>query len=140
MEGVRDLKHGRVHLLQSIDTLLKLNVVWGQLSLSWAVSASLAMGSAGMGDGVEVASLGGLSHLVLNLANLLLDILLRPGGPWRKGGAIGAWSAYLDVGNATGEEGGGNERTKCSFRKPRSCRGSPLLSVCATCPTSVCLV
>lgn len=59
----RDLQHRRVHLLQRVDTLLQLNVVGRQL------------------------------RLVLDLADLLLDVLLRPGGPWRKGRPVAAWSA-----------------------------------------------
>jgi hypothetical protein len=34
-EAVRDLEHGRVHLFQRIDALLKLNVVRRELGLSY---------------------------------------------------------------------------------------------------------
>jgi hypothetical protein len=44
MQGaVRDLKHGRMHLLQRIDALLELDVVRGELSLSDGVSAFSSM-------------------------------------------------------------------------------------------------
>lgn len=36
---------------------------------------------------------GETAHLVLDIANLLLDILLRPGSPRGKGGAVATVSA-----------------------------------------------
>jgi hypothetical protein len=40
--------------------------------------------------------LGG-SHLVLDLANLLLNILLRPGRPGGEGSTVRAWSAHREL-------------------------------------------
>jgi hypothetical protein len=42
-EAVRDLKHGRVHLLQRIHALLELDVVRRELSLSSGVLVSSFM-------------------------------------------------------------------------------------------------
>jgi hypothetical protein len=45
---------------------------------------------------VETPRLGSWrSHLVLDLTNLLLDKLLRPGGPWCEGVTAAALSVYL---------------------------------------------
>ena len=90
-----------MHLLQRIYPLLELDVVWGQLSLSCLGSA---LYEAAAGWVSERAS----SHLVLDIANLLLDILLSPGRPWGEGSTVAALSAHLSstspagVGGASG--------------------------------------
>jgi hypothetical protein len=61
----------------------------------------------------------GWAHLVLDIADLLLDILLRPGSPGREGSAAKAMSACLVRRHC------GKKHTRCSFRTPRSFRGSP---------------
>jgi hypothetical protein len=92
-----------VHLLQRIHALLQLDVVGGQLSLSWPLSALPV-----------AARRTRQSHLVLDIADLLLDILLRPGSPRCEGSAAKAMSAYLELppsntcGSHTGDAAGGH--------------------------------
>jgi hypothetical protein len=68
-----------VHLLQRIDTLLELNVVGRELGLPCATVNLLSATSSGLRS---------RAHLVVDLADLLLDILLGPGSPWGKRGTI----------------------------------------------------
>jgi hypothetical protein len=88
-----------VHLLQGIDPLLELDIVRGELSLSRGVSELRSTVAAGVLAGTLKNVLHVLrgSHLVLDLANLLLDILLGPGSPRCEGSTVGAMSAYLEL-------------------------------------------
>jgi hypothetical protein len=88
-----------VHFLQGIDPLLELDVVRGELGLSRGISeldsTVAARELAGTLEDVLHVLRG--SHLVLDLANLLLDILLGPSSPGCEGSTVEASSAYLEL-------------------------------------------
>jgi hypothetical protein len=68
-----------VHLFQGIDTLLELNVVGRELGLPCAIVNIMSAASPGLGS---------RAHLVVDLANLLLDILLGSSSPWCERGTV----------------------------------------------------
>lgn len=88
--GVRDLQHSRVHLFQRIDSLLELNIVGRELSLCGQVLTAPAL----VAPVIWTRRCAGeTAHLVLDIADRLLDILRRPGSPGGEGSAVAAMSA-----------------------------------------------
>jgi hypothetical protein len=96
---VRDLEHARVHLLQGINTLLEFDVVRRELGLPWGVSELRSTAAAGelAGTREDVLHVLWESHLIFNLANLFLDILLGPSSPRGERSTVKALSAYLEL-------------------------------------------
>lgn len=89
---IRDLEHSVVDLLQGIDSLLELDVVRRELGLLHLRSTLRFLARQPWSR----------SHLIVGLAKLLLDILLRPGRKGREGGTASAVSAYLELCTPTG--------------------------------------
>lgn len=92
-----------MHLLQCIDALFELNIVWRELGLLYRVSVPASTFVAATPSScwmTAVTMFWGKPYLVLSLTKLFLDILLCSGSKGCKRSARGIVSAYLLLPNA----------------------------------------